>query len=53
MLKRLLEIQFEKNNFIKPKYSKYIVKKILPSLLNMQTYSLGCKNHTNNIGSKK
>ena len=31
---------------------KYVVKKLLSSLQNKQTYCLGCKKHANNIGSK-
>ena len=38
---------------MKPKCLKLIVKKILPSLQNMNIYCLGCKKHTSNIGSNK
>ena len=38
---------------MKPKCLKLIVKKILPSLQNMDIYCLGCKKHTSNIGSNK
>ena len=51
--RRLLELEFEENHSIIFRALKFIVKKILPSLQNMQTYCLGWKKHTDNIGSKK
>ena len=53
IIKRLLKLEFKSNHLIKSKFLKLIVKKILPSLENMQMYCLGCKKHSNNIGSKK
>ena len=41
--KRLLQLKFRSNHSIKSKCSKFIVKKILPSILNMQTYCLSCE----------
>ena len=51
--KRLLELEFKSSHSIKSKCLKRIVKYMLPTLENMQTYCLMCKKHTNNIGSKK
>ena len=51
--KRLLKLEFKSSHSIKSKCLKRIVKYMLPTLENMQTYFLMCKKHTNNIGSKK
>ena len=41
--RRLLELEFKSDHSIKSKYLKFFVKKILPSIWNMQTHCLKCK----------
>ena len=53
LTKILPKIKFKSNHSIKSRALKYVNKVILPTLWNMQTYCLGCKKHSNNIGSKK